>query len=104
MFSQFVDLVFCSEVYYNLQLWDGTLVNQLSSLPNVKRVVSLGTLCAIELKAEGSDAGYGTLELESFICFIDCIFEILHDTYFVEEESLPKKTTVHTRRYTHIYF
>jgi dethiobiotin synthetase/adenosylmethionine--8-amino-7-oxononanoate aminotransferase len=37
-------------------------VNQLSSLPNVKRVVSLGTLCAIELKAEGSDAGYDTLE------------------------------------------
>ncbi|KAF8701366.1 hypothetical protein HU200_033697 [Digitaria exilis] len=40
------------------ELWDGTLVNQLSSLPNVKRVISIGTLCAIELKAEGSDAGY----------------------------------------------
>ncbi|KAM0899594.1 hypothetical protein ACQ4PT_021195 [Festuca glaucescens] len=44
------------------ELWDGTLVNQLSSLPNVRRVVSLGTLCAIELMAEGSDAGYDTLE------------------------------------------
>ncbi|KAI4965285.1 hypothetical protein ZWY2020_054897 [Hordeum vulgare] len=43
-------------------LWDGTLVNQLSSLPNVKRIVSLGTLCAIELQAEGSDAGYDTLD------------------------------------------
>ncbi|AQK40716.1 Bifunctional dethiobiotin synthetase/78-diamino-pelargonic acid aminotransferase mitochondrial [Zea mays] len=42
------------------ELWDGTLVKQLSSLPNVKRVVSLGTLCAIELKAEGADAGYVT--------------------------------------------
>lgn len=40
-------------------------MNHLSSLPNVKRVVSLGTLCAIELKAEGSDAGYDNLE--SFI-------------------------------------
>ncbi|KAM0931083.1 hypothetical protein ACQ4PT_000574 [Festuca glaucescens] len=44
------------------ELWDDTLVNQLSSLPNVRRVVSLGTLCAIELKADGSDAGYDTLE------------------------------------------
>jgi dethiobiotin synthetase/adenosylmethionine--8-amino-7-oxononanoate aminotransferase len=62
-----------------LQLWDGTLVNQLSSLPNVRRVVSLGTLCAIELKAEGSDAGYDTLYL------LDWWFiRILPHTYFVE--------------------
>ncbi|CAM0911561.1 unnamed protein product [Alopecurus aequalis] len=49
------------------ELWDGTLVNQLSSLSNVKRVVSLGTLCAIELKAEGSDAGYASLYARSLI-------------------------------------
>ncbi|VAI56517.1 unnamed protein product [Triticum turgidum subsp. durum] len=49
------------------ELWDGTLVNQLSSLPNVKRVVSLGTLCAIELQAEGSDAGYASLYARSLI-------------------------------------
>uniref|UniRef100_A0A0D3GXX9 Adenosylmethionine-8-amino-7-oxononanoate aminotransferase n=1 Tax=Oryza barthii TaxID=65489 RepID=A0A0D3GXX9_9ORYZ len=49
------------------ELWDGVLVNHLSSLPNVKRVVSLGTLCAIELKAEGSDAGYASLYASSLI-------------------------------------
>ncbi|KAL5230336.1 hypothetical protein ABZP36_029112 [Zizania latifolia] len=49
------------------ELWDGTLVNHLSSLPNVKRVVSLGTLCAIELKAEGSDAGYASLYASSLL-------------------------------------
>uniref|UniRef100_A0A0E0LSU0 Bifunctional dethiobiotin synthetase/7,8-diamino-pelargonic acid aminotransferase, mitochondrial n=1 Tax=Oryza punctata TaxID=4537 RepID=A0A0E0LSU0_ORYPU len=49
------------------ELWDGALVNHLSLLPNVKRVVSLGTLCAIELKAEGSDAGYASLYASSLI-------------------------------------
>uniref|UniRef100_K3YL59 Bifunctional dethiobiotin synthetase/7,8-diamino-pelargonic acid aminotransferase, mitochondrial n=1 Tax=Setaria italica TaxID=4555 RepID=K3YL59_SETIT len=49
------------------ELWDGALVKQLSSLPNVKRVVSLGTLCAIELKAEGSDAGYASLYASSLV-------------------------------------
>lgn len=46
----------------DFQLWDGALVKQLSSLPNVKRVVSIGTLCAIELMAEGPDAGYASSE------------------------------------------
>jgi dethiobiotin synthetase/adenosylmethionine--8-amino-7-oxononanoate aminotransferase len=46
----------------DLQLWDNALVKQLSSLPNVKRVVSIGTLCAIELKAEGLDSGYVSYE------------------------------------------
>ncbi|XP_062196440.1 bifunctional dethiobiotin synthetase/7,8-diamino-pelargonic acid aminotransferase, mitochondrial [Phragmites australis] len=49
------------------ELWDCALVQQLSSLPNVKRAVSLGTLCAIELKAEGSDAGYASLYASSLI-------------------------------------
>jgi dethiobiotin synthetase/adenosylmethionine--8-amino-7-oxononanoate aminotransferase len=55
-----------------MQLWDGALVNQLSSLPSVKRVVSLGTLCAIELEAEGPDAGYviyaSPMTFSIFIC------------------------------------
>jgi hypothetical protein len=48
----------------DLQLWDGALVQQLSSLPNVRRVVSIGTLCAVELVAQGPDAGY---DMEPFI-------------------------------------
>lgn len=41
-----------------LQLWDPDLVRQISLLPAVHRVVVLGTLCALELQAEGSNAGY----------------------------------------------
>ncbi|GJN09705.1 hypothetical protein PR202_ga27735 [Eleusine coracana subsp. coracana] len=49
------------------ELWDGALVQQLSSLPNVERVVSIGTVCVIELKAQGSDAGYASLYARSLI-------------------------------------
>ncbi|KAL6842248.1 hypothetical protein ACP4OV_027896 [Aristida adscensionis] len=49
------------------ELWDHALVQKLSSLPNVKRVLSLGTLCAIELKAEGSDSGYASLYASTLI-------------------------------------
>ncbi|PAN34389.1 hypothetical protein PAHAL_6G089000 [Panicum hallii] len=49
------------------ELWDNALVKQLSSLPNVKRVVSIGTLCAIELKAEGLDSGYASLYASSLV-------------------------------------
>jgi len=49
------------------ELWDNAIVKQLSSLPNVKRVVSIGTLCAIELKAEGLDAGYASLYASSLV-------------------------------------
>lgn len=34
-------------------------MNQISSHPAVRRVVALGTLFALELHAEGSNAGYG---------------------------------------------
>lgn len=41
-----------------LQLWDENLVYEISSHPAVKRVVALGTLFALELQADGSNAGY----------------------------------------------
>ncbi|KAF5749436.1 bifunctional dethiobiotin synthetase/7 8-diamino-pelargonic acid aminotransferase mitochondrial [Tripterygium wilfordii] len=43
------------------ELWDMELVQQISSHPSVKRVVALGTLCAIELRADGSNVGYASL-------------------------------------------
>ncbi|XP_061361684.1 bifunctional dethiobiotin synthetase/7,8-diamino-pelargonic acid aminotransferase, mitochondrial [Gastrolobium bilobum] len=43
------------------ELWDDKMVRQISLHPAVQRVVALGTLCALELKAEGNNAGYGTL-------------------------------------------
>ncbi|KAL4182127.1 hypothetical protein AMTRI_Chr12g274370 [Amborella trichopoda] len=47
------------------ELWDCEMVSKLSSHSAVKRVVSLGTLCAIELKAE--DSGYGSLYAISLV-------------------------------------
>ncbi|XP_078433990.1 adenosylmethionine-8-amino-7-oxononanoate transaminase isoform X2 [Wolffia australiana] len=49
------------------ELWDEGLVQQVSSHFAVRRVVALGTLCAIELRAEGSDAGYASLYASSLI-------------------------------------
>lgn len=43
------------------ELWDSKLVCKLSSHPAVQRVVSLGTLCAIELRTDGSESGYASL-------------------------------------------
>ncbi|KAI4344386.1 hypothetical protein L6164_011620 [Bauhinia variegata] len=43
------------------ELWDDKLVHQISSLPAVQRVITLGTLFALELEAEGNNAGYGSL-------------------------------------------
>lgn len=43
------------------ELWDDALVHRISSHPTVQRVVALGTLFALELKAEGDNAGYGSL-------------------------------------------
>jgi len=42
----------------HLQLWDDKMVHRISSHPAIQRVVALGTLCALELKAEGNNAGY----------------------------------------------
>ncbi|XP_048133501.1 bifunctional dethiobiotin synthetase/7,8-diamino-pelargonic acid aminotransferase, mitochondrial isoform X2 [Rhodamnia argentea] len=43
------------------ELWDFELITQISSHPAVQRVISLGTLFALELRAEGSNAGYASL-------------------------------------------
>ncbi|RDX82061.1 Bifunctional dethiobiotin synthetase/7,8-diamino-pelargonic acid aminotransferase, mitochondrial, partial [Mucuna pruriens] len=43
------------------ELWDDKMVHRISSHHAVQRVVALGTLCALELKAEGNNAGYGSL-------------------------------------------
>ncbi|KAI4381106.1 hypothetical protein MLD38_007214 [Melastoma candidum] len=49
------------------ELWDTDLVNQLSSHPAVQRVITLGTLFALELQAEGPNAGYGSLYARSLL-------------------------------------
>lgn len=45
------------------------LVQQISLLQTVNRVVALGTLCALELRAEGSNAGYYLLTSTSSFPF-----------------------------------
>ncbi|KAF7154301.1 hypothetical protein RHSIM_Rhsim01G0006800 [Rhododendron simsii] len=49
------------------ELWDMDLVQQISLLRTVNRVVALGTLCALELRAEGSNAGYASLFARSLL-------------------------------------
>ncbi|KAH7671757.1 Dethiobiotin synthase protein [Dioscorea alata] len=49
------------------ELWDMQLVLQLSSLNGVSRVIAIGTLCAIELRASGSDVGYASLYASSLV-------------------------------------
>ncbi|KAJ0984227.1 hypothetical protein J5N97_002583 [Dioscorea zingiberensis] len=49
------------------ELWDMQLVLQLSSLNGVRRVIAMGTLCAIELRADGSDVGYASLYASSLV-------------------------------------
>ncbi|GMN52124.1 hypothetical protein TIFTF001_021281 [Ficus carica] len=48
-------------------LWDEELVYKISSHPAVQRVVALGTLCALELRAEGSNAGYASTYARSLL-------------------------------------
>ncbi|KAH6803183.1 adenosylmethionine-8-amino-7-oxononanoate transaminase [Perilla frutescens var. frutescens] len=49
------------------ELWDVDLVSHISLLPAVHRVVALGTLCAIEILAEGSNAGYASTYASSLL-------------------------------------
>ncbi|XP_043709582.1 bifunctional dethiobiotin synthetase/7,8-diamino-pelargonic acid aminotransferase, mitochondrial isoform X2 [Telopea speciosissima] len=49
------------------ELWDVELVHRISSLPEVQRVVALGTVFALELCAEGHDAGYASLYASSLV-------------------------------------
>eukprot|EP00257_Ricinus_communis_P019961 XP_015579090.1 bifunctional dethiobiotin synthetase/7,8-diamino-pelargonic acid aminotransferase, mitochondrial isoform X2 [Ricinus communis] len=49
------------------ELWNGELIERISSHSSVQRVVALGTLFALELRAEGSNAGYASLYSRSLI-------------------------------------
>ncbi|XP_062078626.1 bifunctional dethiobiotin synthetase/7,8-diamino-pelargonic acid aminotransferase, mitochondrial [Humulus lupulus] len=49
------------------EMWDEELVYKLSSHPAVQRVVALGTIFALELRAEGSNAGYASLYARSLL-------------------------------------
>ncbi|KAJ0800356.1 putative dethiobiotin synthase, Adenosylmethionine--8-amino-7-oxononanoate transaminase [Helianthus annuus] len=49
------------------ELWDAELVRKISFHPAVQRVVSLGTLFALELKVEDNDAGYASLSGTSLL-------------------------------------
>lgn len=49
------------------ELWDVELVSHISLLPAVHRVVALGTLCAIEILAQGSNAGYASTYASSLL-------------------------------------
>lgn len=58
---------------------------QISSHPAIQRVVVLGTLCAVELRVEGSNAGYDLIT-PSFIfyvvptmhiCYLDFIIHVI---------------------------
>lgn len=66
----------------HFQLWDDKMVHKISSHPAVQRVVALGTLFALELKAEGDNAGYHfitVLPMPSFSNdFVHLILEFLY--------------------------
>ncbi|KAL6977691.1 Bifunctional dethiobiotin synthetase/7,8-diamino-pelargonic acid aminotransferase, mitochondrial [Sarracenia purpurea var. burkii] len=49
------------------ELWDMDLVQQISMHRTVRRVVALGTLCALELQADDSNAGYASLYASSLL-------------------------------------
>ncbi|KAL2928922.1 Bifunctional dethiobiotin synthetase/7 8-diamino-pelargonic acid aminotransferase mitochondrial [Bienertia sinuspersici] len=42
------------------ELWDAKLVNEISMHPQIKRLIVMGTLFAVELQTQGSNAGYGS--------------------------------------------
>lgn len=50
-----------------IELWDNKLVSKISAKSAVSRVVALGTVCAIELKADNADIGYGSLLASSIV-------------------------------------
>ncbi|KFK27306.1 hypothetical protein AALP_AA8G365300 [Arabis alpina] len=49
------------------ELWDEELVQRISNHSAVERVVALGTLFALELKADGSNSGYASLYAKSLL-------------------------------------
>ncbi|XP_073278124.1 bifunctional dethiobiotin synthetase/7,8-diamino-pelargonic acid aminotransferase, mitochondrial isoform X1 [Primulina huaijiensis] len=62
-----VNMKIMCETRFLQELWDAELVLQISSHPVVHRVVALGTLCAVELLAEGCNAGYASTYASSLI-------------------------------------
>lgn len=50
-----------------IELWDNKLVSKISAKSAVSRVVALGTVCALELKAVDCDIGYGSLLASSLV-------------------------------------
>ncbi|GLJ26997.1 hypothetical protein SUGI_0528990 [Cryptomeria japonica] len=57
----------CSNGSRLVELWDSKLVAELSAHSSVKRVIALGTLCALELQADESNTGYGSLSATSLV-------------------------------------
>lgn len=49
------------------ELWDAELVQQISSHRSVQRVVVIGTLFALELQADGANAGYASQYAKSLL-------------------------------------
>ncbi|KAL9224591.1 hypothetical protein vseg_000611 [Gypsophila vaccaria] len=49
------------------EIWDAELVNKFSFHPQVKRVVMMGTLFALELEVEDSNAGYASTYAMSLV-------------------------------------
>ncbi|KAG7606436.1 Bifunctional dethiobiotin synthetase/7,8-diamino-pelargonic acid aminotransferase [Arabidopsis thaliana] len=52
------------------ELWDEELVQQISSHSAVQRVVVIGTLFALELKADASNSGYASLYAKSLLIML----------------------------------
>eukprot|EP00250_Pteridium_aquilinum_P016808 c23301_g1_i1 orf=265-2925(-) len=50
-----------------LELWDPKLVAELSAHSAVKRVIALGTVFALELKANASESGYASMVSRSIV-------------------------------------
>lgn len=53
--SLFHLLIMDIQIY--VQLWEPSMVNELSRHPAVQRVIALGTVFALELKSDASDSG-----------------------------------------------
>ncbi|XP_074273689.1 bifunctional dethiobiotin synthetase/7,8-diamino-pelargonic acid aminotransferase, mitochondrial [Silene latifolia] len=49
------------------ELWDAELVHKISLHPQIKRLVMLGTVFALELQAEGSNVGYASTYAMSLV-------------------------------------
>ncbi|KAH9305032.1 hypothetical protein KI387_009436 [Taxus chinensis] len=62
-----MNLNICTDGSRLQELWDSKLVAKISALSSVKRVIALGTICALELQADESNTGYGSLLASSLV-------------------------------------